>query len=282
MFAGVLLVTAAAASWGMWSLFLRPIGLPATVTTPFLYAVMGLGALPIALRGKHLQGPAVWDRKTVALVITQAAMDAGNTGALFGAMAHTTVAIAVLTHYLGPLLVAIAAPWIEGTVVRGAWAATLVALAGLVLLVAPWSAPPTGVFVGVTLGLISAVCFAGSTFTMRSLTARIGPWGVASYPSMIVAVAMAPFAIGHLGEFTAKTLGLMLLGSLLLGLAAGVAYASGLHRIGSARTAVLSFIDPVVAVIVGVVAWGEELRVLAVVGMLLVIGAGVHVARSTR
>ena len=56
--AGVALVAIAAASWGTWSLFLRPTHLPATVTTPIIFLVMGLVTLPVALRAP----PVAWDR----------------------------------------------------------------------------------------------------------------------------------------------------------------------------------------------------------------------------
>ncbi len=38
------MVAAAAASWGTWSLFLRPTHLPANVTSPILFVVMAIVA----------------------------------------------------------------------------------------------------------------------------------------------------------------------------------------------------------------------------------------------
>src|SRR3954447_8441357 len=94
--AGLVMVTLAAASWGTWSLFLRPTGLPATTTSPIMFAVMGLFALPLSLR----EGKGTWDRTTYLLVAANTLTDALNVITFFGAMQKTTVAIAVLTHYL--------------------------------------------------------------------------------------------------------------------------------------------------------------------------------------
>ena len=52
--------------------------------------------------------------------------------------------------------------------------------------------------------------------------------------------------------------------------------------IGSARTAVLTFIQPVVAVLIGAVVWGEALHPIAMLGGAWVLGAGLQVARKAR
>jgi len=48
--AGVAMVAVAAAGWGTWSLFLLPTGLPAVVTTPIMFLVMGIAGIPLMLR----------------------------------------------------------------------------------------------------------------------------------------------------------------------------------------------------------------------------------------
>ncbi|HEX8113807.1 MAG TPA: EamA family transporter, partial [Kofleriaceae bacterium] len=86
----------------------------------------------------------------------------------------------------------------------------------------------------------------------------------------------------HAGELTLPRLGLLAAGSIALGAASGVAFTVGLIRVGSARAAVLTFIEPLVAVGVGAAVWGEPLSPLAVVGGTLVLGAGIEVARKAR
>src|SRR6185503_10283652 len=102
--AGMVMVTLAAASWGTWSLFLRPTGLPAYVTGFLLFAIMSVVSFPLTLREPRAQ----WDRRTVALLVANAFTDATNVITFFAAMQYTTVAIAVLTHYLAPILIALA------------------------------------------------------------------------------------------------------------------------------------------------------------------------------
>ncbi len=277
MLAGVLMVTLAAASWGTWSLFLRPSGLPPTVTSPILFIVMGLCALPFALRGPRI----AWDRKTVLLVLANTAFDVLNILTFFAAMEYTTVAVAVLSHYIAPILIALAAPRIDGVSSEGVIPATGVALAGLVIVLEPWGAPVDGAAIGAAFGAASAVCYAGNMFVVRRLAIKIGPTKAMSYHSLIGAVVVAPLAIPHLSDVTASDLALVSAGAASIGCVSGVIFAYGLARIGSARAAVLTFAEPLVAVAVGVLVWDETLRPLAGVGGTMVIGAGIYVARRS-
>jgi drug/metabolite transporter (DMT)-like permease len=276
--AGFALVVIAAASWGTWSLFLRPTRLPATVTTPILFLVIGLVTLPAALRAPRV----AWDRATVGLIAANAAFDALNVLAFFSAIQHTTIEIAVLTHYLAPILIALAAPRIDGVVTPGTGLAAGVALAGLAVILEPWHAPAGGALLGAALGVASAACYAGNVFTVRRIAARIGATRALCYHALLAAAAMAPLVAGHLGELTPAGLGRLALGAVALGAAAGVAFSVGLLRIGSARAAVLTFIEPLVAVAVGAAVWREPLSPLAVLGGALVLGAGIEVARKAR
>jgi drug/metabolite transporter, DME family len=272
------MVLVAAASWGTWSLFLRPTQLPATVTTPIIFLVMGATALPLALRGERT----VWDRTTIGLIVANAAFDGLNIVMYFAAIHYTTVAIAVLCHYVAPILVALAAPRIDGLVARGARPAAVVALVGLVLILEPWRSPAEGAVLGAALGLASAVLYAGNVFTVRRLAARIGAARALSYHALLAGACLAPLAVGHVDALTAERIGLLALGAITIGAASGVVFTVGLLRIGTARAAVLAFIEPVVAVAVGVAVWDERLRPLAMLGGALVLGAGIQVARAPR
>ena len=109
------MVAAAACGWGTWSLFLFPTGLPAQATMPLIFLVMGISSLAF-VRGELVPQ---WDRRTYGLLAANTVCDAANGVCFFSAYDHTTVAIAVLTHYVAPILIALAAPRIDGTTVRG-------------------------------------------------------------------------------------------------------------------------------------------------------------------
>ena len=280
MLSGILMVALAAASWGTWSLFLRPTHLPAHVTSPIVFALMGVLALPLARRDR----PAAprWDRATLGLLAGNTLFDALNLITFFGALAKTTVAIAVLTHYLAPILIALLAPAIDRTATPGARPAAFVALAGLAIILEPWQSPAAGAITGAALGLASAFCYAGNVFCVRRLAARIGPSRAMAYHSLLAAALLTPFALRGPVTVTPSDLALLSAGAATVGAAAGIVFVVGLQRIGSARAAVLTFAEPLVAVLVGVLAWHERLAPTAVAGGALVLAAGIHVARQAR
>ncbi len=271
------MVTVAAASWGTWSLFLRPIGLSPLVTAPLVFAMMGLFALPFALPGRR-----VWDRTAIGWLVANAIFDALNLVLFFAAIDATTVAIAVLSHYVAPIVIALAAPRLEGTRVPGTKVAAVVALAGLVIVLEPWAEPVHGAFLGAALGFSSALCYAGNVFCLRKTSERVGPQKAMAYHSLLSAVLIAPLAIGRLGTVTPDALGLLAIGAATIGAGSGIVFAIGLTRIGSARAAILTFAEPMVAVAIGALVWGEALHPLAAVGGALILGAGIHVARKAR
>lgn len=240
---------------------------------------MAIASLPLVLRERHA---ATWDRKTVWLLVANTLCDALNLVTFFAAMRYTTVAIAVLSHYVAPILIALAAPKIDGTQTPGARVAALVALGGLALILEPWRGANDGALIGAALGLTSAFCYMGNVFVVRRLAARIGPAHAMSYHSALAGVLLLPFAVSGFATVTWPGIGLVSAGAATIGAVSGVVFVIGLGRIGSARTAVLTFAEPLVAVAVGVLVWNEPLRPLAMAGGALVLVAGIHVARLAR
>jgi DME family drug/metabolite transporter len=272
------MVAAAAASWGTWSLFLRPTDLPPTVTSPIVFAVMGLVALPFALA----QGRARWDRTNVGLLLLNTFFDVANLLTFFAAIDITTVAIAVLSHYVAPILIALMAPRIDRVASPGAIPAALVALAGLVIVLQPWGTPAEGAALGAFVGVISAVCYTGNMFVVRRLALRIGAVKAMAYHSLIGAVILAPFALAQVDTIEPSDVGLIAAGAATIGAGSGVVFAVGLTTIRAAHAAVLTFAEPLVAVAVGVLVWDETLHPIAALGGAMVLGAGIHVARKAR
>lgn len=269
-------VAGAAASWGLWSLFLRPADLPSATAGVLIFVVMGLTALPWAVRApRH-----AWTRRDVALLAGNTLCDAANLYCFIAAIAHTTVAIAVLTHYLAPVIVAVTAPWIDRRRTPGAIPAALVAVAGLALVLEPWRSGH-GVLVGASYGAASAVCYAGNVFIVRRLSATIGPARAIAYHSFAAAALMAPMLlVSGVGTLSGGAVALVSLGAFVLGSVGGMVFVWGVRALASATVAMLTYLEPLVAVLVGALVWHEPMGRFAVVGAALVLASGVHVARA--
>jgi DME family drug/metabolite transporter len=299
---GTALILAAAISWGTWSLWLRPTGLPSEVTTPILFLAMALGAWPLMLRERAPR----WSKRAVLLLVAFGVSDAINVGTFFAAMSVTTVAIAVLTHYAAPVIVALLAPRIDGVHVPHAKLAALLALVGLTIVLQPWrelegdvvagsagstadvvagSAGSTAdVVLGATLGLVSACAYATNVFLARRLTEDLGASRTLGLHSVIAALLLLPLAGPQLFEIELVDVPYLAIGCVGPGLLAGLAFLRALSLIGAARASILAFVEPLVACLVGFLAWDEPLGWSVVIGGAFVIAAGVLVVgpRSSR
>jgi drug/metabolite transporter (DMT)-like permease len=297
---GTALILAAAISWGTWSLWLRPTGLPSEVTTPILFLAMALGAWPLMLRERAPR----WSKRAVLLLIAFGVSDAINVGTFFAAMSVTTVAIAVLTHYAAPVIVALLAPRIDGVYVPHAKLAAVLALVGLTIVLQPWrelegdvvagsagstadvvaaSAGSTAdVVLGAILGLVSACAYASNVFLARRLTEDLGASRTLGLHSVIAALLLLPLAGSRLFEIELVDVPYLAIGCLGPGLLAGLAFLRALTLIGAARASILAFVEPLVACLVGFLVWDEPLGWSVVVGGALVIAAGVLVVGPRR
>jgi DME family drug/metabolite transporter len=275
---GVVAVLAAAASWGSWSLFLRPTELPGTVTSPLL--LFGVFVLSMPLLRLERRQP-TWTRGTLAMLVLYAVLNATNVAAFFSAMSTTSVAVAVLTHSVAPVLVAVLAPFIEGTKSPRAIPAAVLALAGLTLVLEPWrpEARSGDVVLGAGLGLLSAMAYASAVFVLSRLVIRIGGVRAMGYHSLLACLFLLPFAgVSGLAQVDLLDVAILSAAAVLPGMLAGLAFVHGLTAIGAARTAVLSLFEPVVACCIGWLVFGERLGVLAIVGGVMVLGAGALVS----
>jgi len=306
--AGSALVVVAAALWGCWSLYFRTAeglspSLTAATESAVVFVVMAAAMVPLAVLSRRgvtagdaggdpegdeggdpgvAVAPSSRARGAWALLLLVGVVDAGNALCFFAAMQRTSVAVAVLSHYLTPLLVAAAAPWVLGEPARrSTWGALAVALSGLVLLLRPWATPGAHDVEGALLGAASAVFYAGNVFLSKRLQDRFDAAEIAGWPKLSATVVLVAFAVvagGPLPSWTA--LAVLAVGGLVCGALPTVLFYAGLRRIPASQASVLTLMEPLVAVAVGVVVWGEALSGLGVLGGACVLAAAGWIARD--
>jgi DME family drug/metabolite transporter len=134
-YAGVLV---AAASWGTWALFLRQARASGPVAAELCSFVV-MSTIAVVLCPLALSATRQAQRRNAKewwLIGAFGLSDALNCVLYFAALQTTSVAIAVLTHYLAPLVVALGAPLALGERRRrGMLLAVALGLFGLTLLV---------------------------------------------------------------------------------------------------------------------------------------------------
>jgi len=272
---GSLLVAVSAALWGLWPIWVRhgPGG-PAVAAIAFLAG--GLAGAPFALlaaRGRRRSA------RDWALLAALGVADAANVWLYFGALAEGAIAPGVLAHYLAPVLVALTAPRLLGEP-RGPRTplALVCALAGTALLVSSVPSAGAGARHALIFGAASAAFYCTTVLLSKRLAGAFGNLELLSWHVLLAGALLLPVA-GPLGP--PAGLASAVAGGLLSTLLAGVAYYAGLRRIPAERAAILGYLEPLVAVLVGWLAFGETpAPVAAAGGVLIVLGGALAVTRA--
>lgn len=267
---GVVLVAAAATLWGAWALVLRPAGLPPLQFAFTVLAVMA-APLPFCLRAEPWR-----DRGAVAALVLLGAAEAANVVLYFAAIARGPVAVAVLTHYLTPLLVTLVSPWVTGERASPrALVASAVSLGGLALLV--WQ-PGTGApLLTAGLGAGSALFYVVIVFAARRAGRSFRPIEVTAWHAAISVALLLPLGREVLpppGAGTALVVG----GALVCGVGGALLFYRGLVLVPAHVAGALTYLEPLTAALVGWLAFGEVIGPAGLVGAALVLASGVAVA----
>jgi drug/metabolite transporter (DMT)-like permease len=191
-----------------------------------------------------------------------------------------SVALAVLTFYSAPVFIAVAAPVFLrerisnvalGALVPGGAGIALVALGG----------PGGGFSPGaVAAGLGSAATFAALVVLSKHLLrGQVEPLTVAFWDCCVGAVAVSPallFSARVLPDGAGEWGAVLLLGVVFTGVAT-LLYATLLRHVTAQAAGVLTFLEPVAAVLLAAWLLDEPLDRSVVVGGLLVLAAGIGV-----
>ena len=201
----------------------------------------------------------------------------------------TSVAIAVLSHYLAPVLVAAAAPLVLKTPRKpGAVPLALLALLGLALVLEPWalarSASSSALgrpLLGAALGAGSALFYAANVFVTKRAAGRFTAEEQLVWHSFVSAALLAGVALSTGAPLpTLRGASIVALSGALVGASSGLLYLRGLLRIPAEHAGILTFLEPLTAVLVAWIAWGERPGVAAAIGAAIVLGAGVFAIRD--
>ena len=267
--------------FGTIGIFRRSIPLPSA----FLAFARGiLGGLFMLLLGRLRRKGASTPlpRRILLRLAVTGAMIGFNWMLLFEAYNHTTVAVATLCYYMQPTLVILLSPLVfreKLTVGKGLCA--LVSIIGMVLVSGAAESGSTQGrdMTGVLLGLGAAALYA-CVVMMNKKTQGVDAYQKTTVQLLSAGIVMVPYLLltrGFSGIGGALTSPSVLLLLLTVGiLHTGVAYAmyfGSIDGLNVQSIAVLSYIDPVSALLFSAVLLREPLTPLNLVGAVLIIGA---------
>jgi drug/metabolite transporter (DMT)-like permease len=239
-----------------------------------ILSTIALAWLPAALVAslrRARRSAAAW-----ALLVACGVTDAGNYICYFGALDRGPIALAVLTHYIAPVVVALLAPVIlREPLTRVTVIALIVSLCGLGLLV---GGAAEGSLITAALGAASAIFYGLNTLATKKALDDFAASELLAYHCAISAGLVALFA-GSAPPVPAF-LWSPIAGALLLGACGAALFYVGLGRIPANRAAILTYLEPLVAAVVGYVAFSEPLGLPGIAGGALIVAAGAAVAFS--
>ena len=218
-------------------------------------------------------------RKNIGFLALSGAAIGFNWILLFEAYNYTSVATATLCYYLAPILVILASPVVlkEKLTPRKIFC-TMTALAGMVLVSGVTETGFGGIseLKGIFLGIGAAVLYASVVLMNKRFP------GVPAYEKTILQLSMAAAALIPYVLLTedVATLSLTPLAAVLLLIAGivhtGIAYwlyFGCMNDLPSHTVALMSYIDPILAIVLSLVLLREPMSAAAGVGAVLILGA---------
>lgn len=205
---------------------------------------------------------------------------------LFEAYNYTSVATATLCYYFAPMFIILASPWAVGERLTSRKLICVgCALAGMVFVSGVLRAGFGGLaeLRGVALSLAAAVLYASVVLlnkTMSGIEAsdrtivQLGASAVALLPYVCMVEPLTQMRL----DFTSALL-LLVVGVVHTGIAYAL-YFGSLSSISAQTAAILSYIDPVLAVLLSALLLREPMDVYTVLGAVLTLGAAIASERG--
>lgn len=263
--------------FGTIGLFVRMIPLPSSMIAFVRAAIGTVFLLGVMFLTKNPPNLADIRRNWKILVFSGTAMGF-NWILLFEAYRYTTVAVATLCYYFSAIFVIIASPFLlKEKISPFKGVCVVAALIGMVLVSGVLEGGSASFSpVGVALGLGAAVLYA----TVVLLNKRLS--GISSYDTTVsqlatAAVVLLPYVLltEDVTAISLPPVGLVMLLTVAI-VHTGIAYAmyfSSLQQIKAQTVALVSYLDPVVALLLSVFVLSEPMTVLGGIGAVLVLAS---------
>lgn len=210
-----------------------------------------------------------------------------NSFSFYYAYRNTTVANAVLTHYTAPILVAFLAPiFLKERLTMRIFLAVAVATSGLWVMLGVSAGRFLDLLVvgdtstgGILGGLLSGFAYAVLIILYRIFAQNIHPLVMTFSQNIIIAALLAPFVVVQKEMLT--SLWVFVVIGVVHSTIAPILYFRGMKEVTANRAAILGYLEPVCAILMGAFFLGEELRASSVIGGGMIFFSGYLTVRGT-
>ncbi len=219
-------------------------------------------------------------RNGILLILSGAAIGF-NWIFLFEAYHFTTISNATISYYFAPIFVMALAPLIlKEKLTVGTVASILAAMSGLFLVMNGGNSDSSGVYnhtVGILYGLSAAALYA-SVILMNKFIKNLSGFETTLIQLMLASLVLTPYVylkegITDLTELSLQSIVfILILGIVHTGFAYFL-YFGSIRELKGQKIAVLSYIDPISAVIFAAIFFSESMSFLQIIGGVLVLGS---------
>ncbi|MBF5045338.1 EamA family transporter [Aggregicoccus sp. 17bor-14] len=279
---GLLLVALSGASFGALGLFGRLAYASGTDVPTLLFLRFTLAGLVLAavmrVRGERFPR----GRVLLALCLLGGVGYVSESLAYFGALALAPAGLVALLLYLYPALVALLSVWVERERLGpGKLAAVALAFAGTCLTLDLSGAGGAVRPLGIALGVLSAFIYALYILASARVLRHAGALGASTVITLSAGAVYAGLVLARGPRWPQTGVGWSAVGGLaLLGTVVAVlALLAGMARVGAVSAALLSTMEPLVAVLLGALFLHERLSAAQGVGGACILAAVVLLAR---
>ncbi len=271
-------LVASMAIFGTIGLFVRYLPLPSSLIA-LCRGIIGTAFLLLVTAGKKTHTDRAALKKYLPLLVLSGGALGFNWILLFESYRYTSVAVSTLCYYLAPILVILLSPVVlKETLTLRKGLCVCAALLGMVCLsgVLQSGIPGGDELKGILLGLAAAALYASIVLLNKQL-AHIPAMTRTVLQLGLSALVLLPYCLMTVElsglQFTLPAVGLLLfVGIVHTGLAYAL-YFAALARLPGQTAAILSYIDPVVAVLASLLILREPMLPSEAVGAVLILGA---------
>lgn len=196
---------------------------------------------------------------------------------LFEAYKYTTVSVATLSYYFAPVIVTVACPILfKEKMGAKEWICFAMSTLGIVLITGLGDlSGENNHFIGILFGL-GAACLYATVIMLNKFIKNVDGIHRTFLQFIAAIIVLIPYVVVTSGVGIADLEGAGFVNLLIVGLVhTGVTYClyfSSLKELPGQKAAILSYIDPLVAVLISVFILGEEMTVLQIIGGILILG----------
>lgn len=207
-----------------------------------------------------------------------------NTFTFFYAFKNTTVANAVFTHYIAPVVVAFLSPvFLKERITKSILLSIVIASAGLWILLGisfsdllSFFKEPSRDALGIMSGLLSGFVYAIVILLVRVYAQSFNPVILCFSLNLIISLLLLPFV----RAFPIDALLSFLIVGVVHSTVAPILYFKGMSEVRATKAAILGYIEPVGAIIFSMIFLSEYPRAVSLIGGALIILSGYIVIRN--